>query len=95
MEQSTMTMIYEKLAAWARLHRECEHMRHELRAIRTRGDQDPCVTNPREADYLALKARADAALHEASELLKARQGQGRAKMDAAGLQAGTASSGPP
>ncbi len=90
-----MTMIYEKLAAWARLHRQCEQMRQELRAIRTRGDEDPRVTDPREADYLALRARADAALHEASELLKARHDPARAKGEAAGPQAGTASSGPP
>ncbi len=85
-----MMMIYEKLAAWARLHRECEQMRQELRAIRTRGAEDPCATGPREADYLALKAKADAALHEASVLLNARQAKARAEVGA-GPPPGTAS----
>lgn len=90
-----MTMVYEKLAAWARLHRECEQMRDELRAIRTRGDGLTGDANSRQADYLALRAKADAALHEASELLKARQAGARANPVAPGPRPGSASSGPP
>ncbi len=90
-----MTMVYEKLAAWARLHRECEQMRDELRVIRTRGDGLIGDADLRQADYLALRARADAALHEASELLKARHASARANPDADGLRAGSAAFGPP
>jgi len=86
-----MTMVYEKLAAWARLHRQCEQMRQELHAISTRGGEDTAAGNPRRAEYLALRARADAALQEASELLKARPGKARAQLDSAGPQPGAAS----
>lgn len=72
-----MTEIHNKLSIWAKLYKQCEQMELRLRSSELlEGDAAAPDPSALRAEYLALKARTEAAFKEASEALKTSERRG-------------------